>query len=130
MSKKNNEVKAQEVSTTTLNMDATQVVEAIQAKLGTEFSRVFGGKLADDTLRQVAIEVGYIQPSGRAGTLPTPNGLTFAGVSPEDYARAQAEKRASEFKSREMAKMEKKLAELRAGTTAPIAQATPINPSA
>jgi hypothetical protein len=129
MSKKNNEVKAQEVSNTVLSMDATQVVDAIQAKLGSEASKVFGGKLSEETLRQVAIEVGYIQPSGRAGTLPTPQGLTFAGVSPEDYARAQAEKKAADFKTREMAKMEKKLAELRGGT-APITQPTPVNPSA
>jgi hypothetical protein len=129
MSKKNQEVKSQEVTTTTNTMDSKNVVDSIQAKLGKESNRVFGGTLSEETLRQVAIEVGYISPAGRAGTLPTPAGLQFAGVSLEEYTRAQTEKKAADFKSRELAKMEKKIAELKSGNP-PTAMATPVNPSA
>lgn len=112
-------------------MNNEQVLQKILNKVANVSINQFGSALSDDTLRVMALELGFIESRKRAGTFATPLGLDYIDMTQEEYVKIQAEDKANNFKTRELARLEKRLAELRGvDTSVPPSVESTVNTSA
>ena len=120
MAKKNTENKATTNNNATQDqfVDNTAALQFIYGKLSLECDRVFGAGCTQETIRQIAVETGLVEVKGRAGTLVTNAGLKFADISPEAFAKAQAEAKETRAKRAELERLQRRMAELQGDPSA------------